>query len=298
MFAHSPLGSHVLRSVAVRNTLAVGTSAFSALLLNSGIRTHLDPLMRPPRLPNRRPTSWQLTAMGAVLGIGMAVALPIRRHAVANATAIAYLGASATPGFGLPVFEFIRRGWSCRSRGEASTIVVLGCALRNDEPSELLRRRLEKAVAVARRQDDPDSVLFICSGGVGSDTDTNSTKSEADVMATWLRDRGWVRVVKEEQSANTVENLRNSAALGVVGRVIVVTSDFHVLRVTKNVREAGLASAGQLWQVEGAPTPSRFWATSILREFLAQPVMVAQWAQQRGQKWARQWAQQSHSGEK
>ena len=84
-------------------------------------------------------------------------------------------------------------------------------------------------------------------------------------MARWLHARGIPGVVEESESTSTIENLRNAAPLVPKAPVIVVTSDFHVFRTRWLTRRHGLAG----WTVEGAPTPARYWSTSMLREFLA-----------------------------
>ena len=107
----------------------------------------------------------------------------------------------------------------------------------------------------------PASATVIACGGTGDD----EIIAEATVMARWLHARGIPGVVEESESTSTIENLRNAAPLVPKAPVIVVTSDFHVFRTRWLTRRHGLAG----WTVEGAPTPARYWSTSMLREFLA-----------------------------
>lgn len=245
----------------------------ASTLVVGGIVAWRDPLMRPPKLPNRRPPAWGLPAVGVVYGVGTIAAAsvvargtatgerPWRRSAhpaVVAASAVALAGLAA-PGVMLPIFDVARRTWARRNSGPAGTVIVLGCALRAGRPSSLLRYRLEQAEQVARRT--PDPVTVICCGGVGED----GGPSEAEVMGDWLRDRGIADIRLEPHSTSTLENLANARPMVDHGPVTVVTSDFHVFRTGSLARRAGNAH----WRVEGSPTPPQYWATSMLREFLA-----------------------------
>lgn len=252
---------------------AVPGVLMAATLVVGGVVAWRDPLMRPPKLPNRRPPAWGLPAAGIAYGAGTIAAAsvvargigtgsrPSRRslHPAAVVASAFALSATAAPGVMLPIFEVARRTWAQRDTGPAGTVIVLGCALRNGRPSSLLRYRLEKAEEVARRTSGPASV--ICCGGVGED----GGPSEAEVMSAWLRDRGLTDIRLEPHSTSTLENLANAVPMVDRGPVTVVTSDFHVFRTGSLARRAGNAG----WRVEGSPTPPQYWATSMLREFLA-----------------------------
>lgn len=245
----------------------------AATLVVGGIVAWRDPLMRPPKLPNRRPPTWGLPGAGVAYGAGTIAAAGVMARgtvawerrlrriahpAVVAASAVALAGLVA-PGVMLPIFDVARRTWARRNTGPAGTVIVLGCALRDGRPSSLLRYRLEQAEQVARRT--PDPVTVICCGGVGED----GGPSEAEVMGEWLRDRGIADIRLEPHSTSTLENLANARPMVDHGPVTVVTSDFHVFRTGSLARRAGNAD----WRVEGSPTPPQYWATSMLREFLA-----------------------------
>lgn len=239
----------------------------------------------------------------------------------------------AAPGLALIGFEATRGAIALRETGPADIVLVLGCALIGDEPSDMLERRLRRAVAVVKRAqpnqqtkmqspqswstagatgtgeptgfqvsevgDSEWATTIVCCGGVGADSEDSKTPpSEAEVMATWLREVGLtrgdehpensgegsqtlgrIRIVEEGTSTSTVENISN--AIGLLrnvpadARVTVVTSDFHVPRVKQTIAKHSFDSklgTGK-WQVEGSWTPIRYWATSTLREFLAQPIV-------------------------
>ncbi|MFE1251928.1 YdcF family protein [Streptomyces sp. NPDC058735] len=146
-------------------------------------------------------------------------------------------------------------------------VVVLGAGLNGDQPGPLLTRRLDRALAIdADRAPDSPRVVFVVSGGQGED----EVRSEADAMADYLRGRGVPaeRIVREDRSVNTGQNLRFSAALvddTTPGhRVTVVTSGFHVYRTTLLARRVGVPV-----HVVGAPTSRAYWLAATLREFAA-----------------------------
>jgi uncharacterized SAM-binding protein YcdF (DUF218 family) len=146
-------------------------------------------------------------------------------------------------------------------------VVVLGAGLHGDRPGPLLTRRLERALAVdAAGPPGMRRVVFVVSGGQGDD----EVRSEADAMAAYLRGRGVAadRIVQEDRSVNTGQNLRFSAALmdrtAPGHRVTVVTSGFHAYRTTLLARRVGVPV-----HVVGAPTSPAYWLSATLREFAA-----------------------------
>ncbi|MGW0371904.1 YdcF family protein [Streptomyces coeruleorubidus] len=150
---------------------------------------------------------------------------------------------------------------------ETTHVVVLGAGLNGDRPGPLLTGRLERALAIdAARAPDTPRVVFVVSGGQGND----EVRSEADAMADYLRGRGVPadRIVREDRSVNTGQNLRFSAALvddTTPGhRATVVTSGFHVYRTTLLARRVGVPV-----HVVGAPTSPAYWLAATLREFAA-----------------------------
>lgn len=292
-----------------RRTFAAATAVpallFAAILGIGGVAAWRDPYARPPTLPVRRPPVWGLPAAGAALGAATIAGATVvargpgaegvdapggaggttRARAVRSAAALG-LSAAAVPGVMAVAFEASRRTLARRNRGVAGTVVILGCALRGTEPSSLLRLRLEKGAEVARRAAPAAAVAagpaapddsratpatVVACGGTGAD----DIIAEAVVMARWLRARGIPDVIEEAESTSTIENLDNAAPLvadapvAADAPVVVVTSDFHVFRTRWLTRRRGLTG----WRVEGAPTPARYWATSMLREFLALGVL-------------------------
>lgn len=109
-------------------------------------------------------------------------------------------------------------------------VVVLGAQIQGDQPSLTLRKRLERAGEYLTEH--PDATVIV-SGGQGAD----EQQTEASVMAAWLEDRGIApeRIVQEARASNTRENLLFSAELAAArgvdtGRVLIITSDYHMAR--------------------------------------------------------------------
>lgn len=114
--------------------------------------------------------------------------------------------------------------------GQPGAMVILGAQLQEQGPSLFLQRRLERALAYLETHPD---VLVVVSGGQGPD----EPDSEANGMEAFLRDRGFEgTILKEDQSHNTKENLKNSKELlarngyDVARGVILVSNDFHLAR--------------------------------------------------------------------
>jgi uncharacterized SAM-binding protein YcdF (DUF218 family) len=147
-----------------------------------------------------------------------------------------------------------------------SAIVVLGAGAPNGVPSPTLQSRLDLALEQAARY---PAVPVVVSGGLGF----SGHASEARVMGDYLRFHGLAaeRIVQEERSTSTDENLRFSrpllAAQGVAADapVRLVTSDFHTVRARWIARHAGYTRV----QAVGAPTPLYVRYNAWLREYFA-----------------------------
>ena len=109
----------------------------------------------------------------------------------------------------------------------ADYVIILGAQWRLEGPSEVLRRRLDKAVEYLN--ENPDT-LVIVSGGQGS----NEPVSEAAGMRQYLVDAGVndERIQMEDASTNTFQNLVFSSRLldPENDKVVIVTNNFHVFR--------------------------------------------------------------------
>ena len=143
----------------------------------------------------------------------------------------------------------------------ADYCLILGAQMKNHGPSDVLRRRLDAAIAYLEENLE---TIVIVSGGQG----TNEPISEAQGMYEYLTARGieGERILLEEQSTNTVENLHYSGELldPRQDRVVLVTNNFHVFRATAIARKAGYLKLEGL----AADTYPYMIPNNLLREFL------------------------------
>lgn len=168
---------------------------------------------------------------------------------------------------GLAVFAlgevFICSGAFERAPQGLDCIVVLGARVNGTRPSGALAQRIDAAAAYLA--DNPDT-LCIASGGQGADEEM----SEAACIAQYLAARGIApdRIILEDESTDTLSNLKNSFALMPrdTQSVGIVTNDFHVFRALATARRA----APQL-AFSGVPAPSTPYGFIhyAMREFFA-----------------------------
>lgn len=133
--------------------------------------------------------------------------------------------------FGL-LLGVVLSGGHDRVEGEPGVMIVLGCQVKPWGPSILLQDRLDKARSYLSEY--PETTVVV-SGGQGADEPV----SEARAMYDYLVENGIPggQILLEEQSTNTVENLRLSLALleegeyDLTGGVAVVSNGFHLARV-------------------------------------------------------------------
>lgn len=118
-------------------------------------------------------------------------------------------------------------------------MIVLGCQIRGDIITKSLRMRLDVAYEYANRN---PQVIIIVSGGKGQGENT----SEAEAMYKYLTQKGidGSRIIKEEQSTNTDENMSYSAEFieNKEDKVAVVTSNFHIFRAKLLAKAKGLCN--------------------------------------------------------
>ena len=141
--------------------------------------------------------------------------------------------------------------------GEPQVMIVLGCQVKEDGPSILLRDRLDEALNYL--EDHPDLTVVV-SGGQGPDEPT----SEAQAMADYLIANGvdGQKVLLETASHNTAQNFAYSkkqmdeAQIDYSDRILVVSNGFHLTRARMLTQRAGFEEVYTL----AAPTshlPSR-----------------------------------------
>lgn len=142
----------------------------------------------------------------------------------------------------------------------ADYCVILGAQWKTNGPSEVLRRRLDRAIEYLN--ENPGTMVIV-SGGQGRD----EVISEAAGMRQYLVNAGIAedRILMEDKSTNTRENLAFSAALfdRENSSTVIVTNNFHVFRAVKIAEKQG-------YHAEGLAADSVMWMlpNNLLREFL------------------------------
>ena len=116
--------------------------------------------------------------------------------------------------------------------GQPAVMIILGCQVREDGPSILLKDRLDRALDY---WEGHPGLTIVVSGGRGE----NEPVSEARCMADYLVEQGVPegQILLEERSLNTYQNLRYSQELlasqgcDTAQGVVVVSNGFHLARV-------------------------------------------------------------------
>ncbi len=127
--------------------------------------------------------------------------------------------------------------FSAKGNQNLDYIIVLGAQVREDGPSVVLKYRLDAAIDYLNENLD---TVCIVSGGQG----VNEPFSEAEGMAEYLLDKGIEedRIILEDKSTSTVENIQNSKGLmeESYNGVGIVTNNFHVFRAVQIAKVQGL----------------------------------------------------------
>ena len=128
---------------------------------------------------------------------------------------------------------------------EAEYLIVLGAKVNGVTPSYAMVDRLQAALNYLNAH--PQSTVIV-SGGQGDDEGI----SEAEAMAVWLKAHGIdeSRILKEDQSETTRQNLENSFAIiranggNPSNGVAIVTSEYHLYRAREMAAALGARPIG------------------------------------------------------
>lgn len=131
--------------------------------------------------------------------------------------------------------------------GDPQVMIILGCQVRPDGPSVMLRDRLDEALDYL--EDHPDMTIVV-SGGQGS----NEPTSEARAMADYLTGRGVEEgaILQEDRSRNTAQNFQYTMEclqeqnVDYSEGVLVVSNGFHLTRARMLAQRAGFDDVSSL----------------------------------------------------
>ncbi len=165
---------------------------------------------------------------------------------------------------GLILFLFVEglilNGFRQHTEEELDYLVVLGAWLKPTGPSLVLKMRLDTAYEYLIEH---ENTIVIVSGGQGS----NEVTTEAQGMCDYLVSKGIdeSRIIKEEFSTNTNENIGNSSAFlnKEKDRVGIVTNNFHVFRAVQIAKKEGITHVYGI----AAPSYPVQLPNNMLREF-------------------------------
>ena len=142
-------------------------------------------------------------------------------------------------------------------------IVVLGCKVRGETPTRMLRRRLDTAIDALNKY---PHCICIVSGGQGS----NEVVSESYAMKKYLVEKGISkdRIIMEDKSTSTFENIKFSYEIldrmGYSRDITIVTDGFHQYRASLIAKKLG----GENITAFSADTEARYLPTYWVREWL------------------------------
>lgn len=137
-------------------------------------------------------------------------------------------------------------------------ILVLGASVSKGVQTELQNRLL---IGVQLWRQHPEESIIV-SGGQGDD----ETETEAQAMKYFLLKQGIPdnKIIMEDKSRNTWENLQNSHRIFKDEKVAIVTSSFHIFRSLQLAKRQGINATGI-----GSPVPKQHLAARILREYFS-----------------------------
>lgn len=198
--------------------------------------------------------------------------------------------AGSVCGIGVLLFAFVLgciiREANLQPEPGADYMIILGARVRGDRISPLLKYRLDKALNYL--SDNSDTVVVV-SGGKGP----GENLSEAEAMQDYLVEHGIAaeRILMEDASANTDQNIRNSISViqtrEEMGQssdnkdqkhIVLVSNGFHLFRATrilrKQLQEAGVQDAGSGLEdvvIEGLGAKNKWYMipNSYVREVFA-----------------------------
>lgn len=183
--------------------------------------------------------------------------------------AVCAVGAAAAFAAGICVFFSVNMLlYIEKPLDETEAVIILGCQVRGEEPSLMLKSRLDAALDVLR--ENPAAVC-VASGGRGRGEDI----SEAECMRRYLIENGIEdeRIFIEDKSASTEENIAFSREildkLGISENIIIATSEFHQYRASVYAGKNGLKTGSR-----SAKTPVRNLPNYWVREWAALVIAI------------------------
>lgn len=193
------------------------------------------------------------------------------------------MAAGSICGIGVVLFAFVLgciiHEANSQPKPGADYMIILGARVKGDRISPLLRYRLDKALGYLSENQD---TMVVVSGGKGS----GENLSEAEAMQDYLVEHGIAaeRILQEDASVNTDQNIRNSISIlqeqetmgqssGDQKRIVLISNGFHLFRATrilrKQLQDAGSGLEDAVIEGLGARTKWYVIPNSYVREVFA-----------------------------
>lgn len=119
---------------------------------------------------------------------------------------------------------------------KADKVFVLGYQLENNQMTSTLVSRVDKAYDYAK--ENPDSVIIV-SGGVTGKNKVSEASLMKNALISFGLDEG--RIITEENSKDTIENIKYCKNLISSGEdVVIISSHYHCARIKLIAKEQGL----------------------------------------------------------
>lgn len=155
------------------------------------------------------------------------------------------------------VMSIFMIGAVCNHPETENTVVILGCKVKDGQPSLMLRRRLDAALVYLNQH---EHVPVIVCGGQGED----ESISEAQCMADYLTAHGIEenRIHQDNTSVSTLENMQNAqkiiAQQDWLPEITIVTDGYHQFRAASIAQDIGLKASAVSAQTSWYLVPS-YW---------------------------------------
>jgi len=148
-----------------------------------------------------------------------------------------------------------------RNTENAYYAILLGAGLNGSTPSLTLLQRINAAVEYLYKN---KNVKVVVSGGKG----TRELYTEAEIMSKLLQTRGIEinRIIIEDNSTDTKENLEYSKSMiGIDRKIVIISSGYHLFRAKNIAKKLGYKDIGGI----AGKTPSLLVPNYYVREYFA-----------------------------
>ncbi len=224
----------------------------------SGLFFFINPLFRGSSFNSGTAVGLGLTLIFLLYGIFQKQIINCRGHVIYKIVLILFILGIVFMGF----VSSIIISASLKKSADNATLIVLGCRVRGDQPTQMLRTRIDAAYDYLTAHPDAVAVL---SGGQGSD----ELISEAQCMYNSLTQKGIdaSRLYLESESTSTVENFKYSMKIiddhNLSKKVAIATNEYHECRAQMIAKAQGIE-----YGAVSAHTPFYLFPTYFIREIL------------------------------